>query len=82
MFKTILNALIFIAGFCLLLLTYVEQKELDRRSISKDRYKLVEGTFSTTSKANTVLPIKTMFKINIETGETEYMLEGTWYLAR
>jgi len=48
----------------------------------QEKYKLVDGSFWTTSKAGTVLTIKTMFKINVETGETSYLNEGVWYITR
>lgn len=46
-----------------------------------EKYKFMEGTYWTTSKAGTVLQVKTMFRINTETGEADYLKESAWYVT-
>lgn len=47
-----------------------------------EKYQLIEGTFWTTSQAGTVLAAKTMFRFNAETGETDYLRDGVWYVTK
>jgi hypothetical protein len=88
MLKMIFTALLGTAGFGVIILagvagsSYLSQKEFERKEPVREQYKLIEGTFSTTSKIGTVLPIKTMFRINIETGETVYMLDNAWNIVQ
>jgi len=46
--------------------------------LAGQRYELMEGTYWTTSKANTVLPIKTMFLLDHTTGSVKYLKAGEW----
>jgi hypothetical protein len=44
-----------------------------------EKFKMMEGTYWSTSKAGTVLPIKTMFLLDVEAGSVKYLNEGQWY---
>lgn len=56
-------------------------QEKNRNSEKSEKFKLMEGTYWSTSKAGTVLPIKTMFLLDVETGSVKYLNEGQWYYA-
>lgn len=75
-------------GFVFFLLAYgCEQKPCvvnvpPPASAPIEKFKLMEGTYWTTSKAGTVLQVKTVFRFNAETGETDYLQEGLWYVTK
>ncbi len=38
-----------------------------------------EGTAWITARSGTVLPVKTMFRVRVETGNVEYLMDGEWF---
>lgn len=60
-----------------LILSGCSKEEIKQPTYPK--YVLVACTYATTSKAGTVLEIKTVCRIEQDTGVTLYAQEGSWY---
>lgn len=76
--------LLFLSG-CLPTDYSINHKDVGASAIT-ERYKMLVGTYHSTSKAGTVLQIPTVYRLNVETGEICYTVEGKenlfFYCAR